>query len=455
MSGYFLASRSMHWIPVGASLFASNIGSGHFIGLAGSGANSGLSIAGFELNAIFVVLILGWVFVPVYMSSMVFTMPEYLKLRFGGERIRVYLAVLALLLSIFTKISVSLLIYSTFKKLSISILTLKADLYAGALFIKLALKWDLYPSIGLLLIISMSFTIGGGLQAVIWTDFAQTILMLIGAFYLMVLSLMEVGGYTALMAAFPLAQPSNSSSIALNMFNESCSKVTPYYNQLLRPANDPDLPWTGMVFGLTVSAVWYWCSDQVIVQRSLSAKNLSHAKAGCILAAWLKLTPLYLLVLPGMAARVLYPDEVACSKAEACQAICGSDHGCSNIAYPLLVLNLMPPAAMGLMLSVMMAALMSSLTSIFNSASTIFTIDIWKRIRKDCTEVEQVIVGRCFVVALVVISIIWIPIIEAAQGSQLFHYIQSVTSYLAPPVCAVYVLAVSCERINEKVISGI
>lgn len=162
-----------------------------------------------------------------------------------------------------------------------------------------------------MLALSCAFTIGGGLQAVIWTDFAQTILMLVGAFSLMVISLLRVGGYNKLFERFASVQPGVNFT-AYGLDNQSCSKITPYYNQLLRPATDPDLPWTGMVFGLTVSAVWYWCSDQVIVQRSLSAINLSHAKAGTILCAWLKLTPLYLLVLPGMAARVLFPNQIAC-----------------------------------------------------------------------------------------------------------------------------------------------
>lgn len=429
MSGYFLASRSMHWIPVGASLFASNIGSGHFVGLAGSGAATGIGIAGFELNAIFVLMLLGWFFVPVYVASGVYTMPEYLRKRFGGQRIRVYLSVLALLLSIFTKIS--------------------ADLFAGAVFIKQALDWNIYLSVCVLLAIACIFTVAGGLSAVIWTDFVQTILIVIGAFVLMVLSLIKVGGYERLMREFALAEPRNSSHVTFSLTNESCSKVPDNYNHLLRTAADPQLPWTGMVFGITISAVWYWCSDQVIVQRALSAKNMVHAKAGCVMAGYLKLLPLYLLVLPGMAARVLYPDLVACSNPDRCREICGSENGCTNIAYPLLVVKLMPIGARGMMLSVMLAALMSSLTSIFNSSSTIFTIDIWKKFRKNASDVELLIVGRSFVVVLVGLSIVWIPIIEQFPNSQLFHYIQSVTSYLAPPVCAVYVLAVSWKRINE------
>ncbi|KAG0413829.1 hypothetical protein HPB47_009014, partial [Ixodes persulcatus] len=296
---------------VGASLFASNIGSGHFVGLAGSGAASGIGIAGFELNA---------------------------------------------------------------------------DLFAGAIFIKQALGWNLYLSVCALLIVACLFTVAG---------------------------LVEVGGYDQLMKAFATAEPTNASYARYTATNESCSRVPDNYNHLLRSPLDSELPWTGMVFGSVVCAIWYWCSDQVIVQRALSAKNMVHAKAGCVMAGYLKLLPMYLLVIPGMAARVLFP------------------------------------GARGMMLSVMLAALMSSLTSIFNSSSTIFTIDIWKKFRKNASEMELLIVGRTFVVVLVGVSIIWIPIIEVFPSSQLFHYIQGVTSYLAPPVCAVYVLAVSWKRINE------
>ncbi|CAG2107148.1 unnamed protein product, partial [Medioppia subpectinata] len=404
---------------VGASLFSSNVGSGQFVGLAGSGASSGLSIAAFELN--------------------VSTMPEYLRKRFGGQRIRIYMSVLAILLYIFTKIS--------------------ADLYAGALFIKQSLGLNMYVSVVILLAISAVFTMAGGLTTVIWTDTVQTFLMVIGALVLTILSFNEVGskyhnpsGYNELMDNFRTRGESKNPSYIIidNSTGQSCSAITPYYRNLLRPWDDADLPWTGMVFGITISAVWYWCSDQVIVQRALSARSYSHAKAGCTLCSFIKISPFYLLVMPGMAARVLWPDEVGCSNPDICKKICGSESGCSNIAYPLLVLRLMPAGLTGLMLSVMMAALMSSLTSIFNSASTIFTIDIYNRFRKQASEVEQVIAGRIFVLFLVAVSILWIPIIESSQNSQLFNYIQSVTSYLAPPVCAVYVLAMFWGRINEK-----
>ncbi|XP_066983881.1 sodium/mannose cotransporter SLC5A10-like isoform X1 [Macrobrachium rosenbergii] len=438
VSGYFLASRNMHWIPVGASLFASNIGSGHFIGLAGSGAASGIAVAGYEQSAVYILMLLGWLFVPVYMSSGVYTMPEYLRQRFGGQRIRVYLAFLALLLYIFTKIS--------------------ADLYAGALFIQMALNktsegW-LYISIVMLLAIAALFTIAGGLTAVVWTDFVQTILMVVGAFILMGRSFAAVGGFQNLVEKYPYAMATYR---ALDESNKTCNRPPSDYMSLIRTITPgaSDYPWTGMVFGLAINSIWYWCTDQVIVQRTLASKNMSHAKAGCILASYLKFLPLWLLVFPGMAARVLFPETVGCSAPEVCKSICNKASGCSDIAYVELVLNLLPTGLSGLMLAVMMAALMSSLTSIFNSASTIFTIDVWmwgrKRLLKksEASDTELLIVGRVFVLVLVVISVIWIPVIQSLGNSQLFDYIQAISSFLAPPICAVYLLAMFWERTNE------
>ncbi|XP_068233055.1 sodium/glucose cotransporter 4-like [Palaemon carinicauda] len=437
VSSYFLASRDMHWIPVGASLFASNIGSGHFIGLAGAGAASGIAVAGFEQGSVYTLILLGWLFVPVYMSSGVYTMPEYLRKRFGGQRIRVYLSFLALILYIFTKIS--------------------ADLYAGALFIQLALnktsgEW-LYISIVILLAIAAIFTIAGGLAAVVWTDLVQIILMVIGAFILMGVSLNAVGGLQGLIEEFPYAVASQQ---AVDLFNNTCGNPPSDYMSLLRPmeAGKSAYPWTGMVIGLRINSLWYWCTDQVIVQRTLASKNMSHAKGGCVLAAYLKFLPLWLLVLPGMAARILYPDRVGCATPEACKAICGSESGCSNIAYAELVLNLLPSGLSGLMLAVMMAALMTSLTSIFNSASTIFTIDVWMLLRKKLfrskpSDAELLIVGKVFVLVLVGISVVWIPVIQSSGNSQLFHYIQRISSFLAPPICAVFILAIFWKRTTE------
>ncbi|CAF1127006.1 unnamed protein product [Rotaria sordida] len=423
-SGYFLAGRSMHFIPVGASLFASNIGSGHFIGLSGSGASSGIAVAGFELGAIYILMVLGWLFVPVYMKAEVYTMPQYLKMRYGGERIRIYLTCLALMLSIFTKISV--------------------DLYSGAVFLQQALNWNLYASVIALTLLAACFTVGGGLTAVIWTDFIQTIIMIISAFILMIISFIRVGGLEQVRNLFPyaLANTTLYSTTECGVPNEN-------YFSLIRPF-DADLPWFGMIIGGAIGSIWYWGCDQVIVQRTLAAKNISHARAGCLFAGLLKFLPLFLMVFPGMVARILFPNEIGCSDPNACYQVCHSRNGCNDIAYPLLVIRLMPNAIRGLTLACMIAALMSSLTSIFNSSSTIFTIDIWQRFRKNAHDWELMIVGRVFVMILVAVSILWIPIIRATQGSRLFDYMQAVQSFLAPPVAACYLLGVLWKRINEE-----
>ncbi|XP_074455330.1 sodium/mannose cotransporter SLC5A10 isoform X2 [Larus michahellis] len=378
----------MAWWPIGASLFASSEGSGLFIGLAGTGAAGGIAVTGFEWNATYALLALAWVFVPVYISSGIVTMPEYLQRRFGGERIRMYLSGLSLLLSIFTKIS--------------------TDLYSGALFVQVCLGWDLYLSTVLMLVVTGLYTIAGGLAAVIYTDALQTLIMVLGAIMLAVKAFNEIGGYPNLEEAYLKAVPSKI------VPNTTCHLPRADAMHLFRHPVSGDLPWTGMTFGLSIMATWYWCTDQVIVQRSLSAKNLSHAKAGSILASYLKMLPLFVIIMPGMISRVLYP------------------------------------GLRGLMIAVMMAALMSSLTSIFNSSSTLFTMDVWRKLRPGAGERELLLVGRVVTVVLVALSVVWIPILQSSSGGQLYVYIQAVTSYLAPPVTAVFVLAVFWPRANEQ-----
>ncbi|XP_032099214.1 sodium/glucose cotransporter 2 isoform X2 [Sapajus apella] len=432
VGGYFLAGRSMVWWPVGASLFASNIGSGHFVGLAGTGAAGGLAVAGFEWNALFVVLLLGWLFAPVYLTAGVITMPQYLRKRFGGHRIRLYLSVLSLFLYIFTKISV--------------------DMFSGAVFIQQALGWNIYASVIALLGITMIYTVTGGLAALMYTDTVQTFVILGGACILMGYAFHEVGGYSGLFDKYLGAATSLtvSEDPAVGNISSSCYRPRPDSYHLLRHPVTGDLPWPALLLGLTIVSSWYWCSDQVIVQRCLAGKSLTHIKAGCILCGYLKLTPMFLMVMPGMISRVLYPDEVACVVPEVCRRVCGTEVGCSNIAYPRLVVKLMPRGLRGLMLAVMLAALMSSLASIFNSSSTLFTMDIYTRLRPRAGNRELLLVGRLWVVFIVVVSVAWLPVVQAAQGGQLFDYIQAVSSYLAPPVSAVFVLALFVPRVNEQ-----
>ncbi|XP_070245707.1 sodium/mannose cotransporter SLC5A10 isoform X2 [Bos mutus] len=438
--GYFLAGRDMTWWPIGASLFASSEGSGLFIGLAGSGAAGGLAVAGFEWNATYVLLALAWVFVPIYLSSEIVTMPEYMQKRYGGQRIRMYLSVLSLLLSVFTKISI--------------------DLYAGALFVHICLGWNFYLSTVIMLAITALYTIAGGLTAVIYTDALQTLVMVAGAVILTIKAFEQIGGYEQLAEAYAQAVPSRTIS------NTTCHVPRADAMHMFRDPYTADLPWTGMTFGLTIMAAWYWCTDQVIVQRSLSARDLNHAKGGSILASYLKMLPMGLMVMPGMISRVLFPgghvledvhqvrvagtDDVGCVVPAECLRACGAEIGCSNIAYPKLVMELMPTGLRGLMVAVMMAALMSSLTSIFNSSSTLFTMDIWRRLRPRAGERELLLVGRLVIMVLVGVSVAWIPVLQGSNGGQLFIYMQSVTSSLAPPVTAVFVLGIFWRRANEQ-----
>lgn len=433
VSGYFLAGRSMTWVAIGASLFVSNIGSEHFIGLAGSGAASGFAVGAWEFNALLLLQLLGWVFIPIYIRSGVYTMPEYLSKRFGGHRIQVYFAALSLLLYIFTKLSV--------------------DLYSGALFIQESLGWNLYVSVILLIGMTALLTVTGGLVAVIYTDTLQALLMIAGALTLMVISMLEVGGFEEVKRRYMLATP-NVTSILLtyNLSNTNSCDVRPKEDALkmLRGPADEDVPWPGFVLGQTPASVWYWCADQVIVQRVLAAKNIAHAKGSTLMAGFLKLLPMFIIVVPGMISRILFADDLACINPEHCMQVCGSRAGCSNIAYPRLVMRLVPVGLRGLMMAVMIAALMSDLDSIFNSASTIFTLDVYKLLRKGASSRELMVVGRVFVAFMVVVSIAWVPIIVEMQGGQMYLYIQEVADYLTPPVAALFLLAIFWKRCNEQ-----
>ncbi|KAM8903936.1 sodium/myo-inositol cotransporter-like isoform 1-T4 [Spinachia spinachia] len=435
VSGYFLAGRSMNWAAVGASLFVSNIGSEHFIGLAGSGAASGLSVAAWELNALLLLQLLGWVFIPVYIQCGVSTMPEYLSKRFGGNRLKVCSAALSLILYVFTKLSV--------------------DLYAGALFIQESLGWNLYLSIILLISTTALLTVTGGLVAVIYTDAVQAFIMIAGALCLTCIGLFKVGGLEGVRTKYMEASP-NITAILLSSpnltYSESCHLhllPKPDALKVLRGPTDVDLPWPGFLLGQTPASIWYWCTDQVIVQRVLAAKSVAHAKGSTVMAGFLKILPMFIIVIPGMISRILFADELACISPEHCLEVCGSASGCSNVAYPRLVMSLMPVGLRGLMMAVIIAALMSDLDSIFNSASTIFTLDIYTMLRKQPSSRELVMVGRLFVVFMVIASIAWVPVIIEMQGGQMFYYIQEVTDYLTPPVSATFLLAVLWRRCNE------
>ncbi|XP_076721783.1 solute carrier family 5 member 4 isoform X1 [Callospermophilus lateralis] len=429
VGGFFLAGRDMSWWPMGASLFASNIGSDHFVGLAGSAAASGIAVVVDEWNAMYMVLILGWIFVPIYIKGGVMTMPEYLRKRFGGKRLQIYLSVLSLFICVAVRIS--------------------SSIFSGAIFIQLALGLDIYLAIFILLAVTAVYTITGGLASVIYTDTLQAIIMLAGSFILMGFAFAEVGGYDSFTEKYMNAIPSVIEGDNLTISPQCYTPQADAFH-IFRDAITGDIPWPGLMFGMNILAVWYWCTDQIMVQRCLCGKNMSHVKAACIMCGYLKILPIFFMVMPGMISRILYTDIVACVVPSECVKHCGVEVGCTNYAYPMLVLELMPAGLRGLMLSVMLASLMSSLTSIFNSASTLFSIDIYTNIRKQASEKELLIVGRIFVIILLVISIAWVPLVQVSQKGQLFHYLSSISSYLGPPIAAVFLLAIFCKRVNEQ-----
>ncbi|XP_053521032.1 sodium/glucose cotransporter 1-like isoform X2 [Artibeus jamaicensis] len=399
---FFLAGRNLAWWLAGASLFASNTGTAHFMGLAGTAATSGVAIGAFEWNAPFLLCVLGWIFSPIYIKAGVVTMPEYLRKRFGGCRIQILLATLYLLLYVFHKISV--------------------EICTGAMFMRLVLGLDIYLITIVLLTITGIYTI---------TAFK------------------EVGGYQELLHKYLNAKPSITQEGNWTAKPE-CYLPRPDSFHIFRDPITGDIPWPGVVFGLPILSFYYWCTDQIFVQRCLAGKNMSHVKSSCILCGYLKLLPMFTVVMPGMISRILYTDKVACITPSECEKHCGARTTCSPIAYPALIVGLLPKGARGLMLSTLWASLMSSLTSIFNSASALFTLDIYTQIRPMATEKELMVTGRFFVIILLALTTIWVHVAQTAHSEWLFDYMQAVMSYLVPPIAAVFLLAVFCKRVTEQ-----
>src|SRR5881398_1843588 len=394
---YFLASRSVGWFAIGASLFVSNISTEHFIGLAGSGATSGLAVGHFEWLACMILLILGWVFVPFYLRSNVFTMPEFLERRFN-RNCATYLASISVIAYIFTKISV--------------------HLYAAAIVLERVVGWSPLTAAVILVVATGIYTIAGGLSAVIYTDLVQTIILIIGAVILTLIGLHQVGGFAGLRTALP-----------------------PNYFHMIKRASDPEFPWTGIFFGAPILGIWYWCTDQVIVQRVLSAKDEGHAKAATIFAGFLKILPVFILVLPGLIAVALYRDLFKFGPGG--QVLNG------DIAYPTLVVNLLPTGLVGLMIAALLAALMGAMSSVFNSASTLVTLDFYKKLRPAASEHQLVSFGRAATGIMVVLGLLWVPFIHLIS-SQLYIYLQSVQAYISPPITACFILGILWTRLNSS-----
>ena len=377
---YFLAGRHVGWFAVGASLFSTNISSEHFIGLVGAGASSGLPVACYELGAAFCLFLLGWLFVPYYLRTKVFTMPEFLEKRFDA-RSRRYLTLISLFAYIFTKISV--------------------HLYAGAILMEQVAGWNYLTTSILLVLATGIYTISGGLAAVIYTDLFQSIVLVAGAAALTIVGLGEVGGFAGLRAALPAD-----------------------YFHMIKPLSDPSYPWIGSTIGVLILGIWYWCTDQSIVQKTLSARGISDARKGTLLCAALKILPLFILIVPGLIAKALFP------------AIVTGDN-----AFPTLVVRLLPPGLKGLLVAALMAALMSAMSSVLNSCSTLVTMDIYKKTHPNRSERQLVLFGRITTGVVVLLSILWIPVIPYLSN-QLFQYLQSVQACVAAPITAVFLVGV-------------
>ena len=401
---YFLAGRNVGWFVIGASIFASNIGSEHVVGLAGTGFSSGTPLAHYELHA-WIVLLLGWLFLPFYIRSGAFTMPEFLEKRFDS-RSRWFLSVFSLFAYVLTKVSVTI--------------------YAGGIVVSELLNLDFWVGAIGIVVFTGIYTIVGGLKAVVYTETLQTVVLIAGSIIITYLGFQEVGGWDQL--------------------TKTVIEVSPEHFNMWRPWDDPEFPWAGLLFGGTIVGIWYWCTDQYIVQRTLAANNITIGRRGAIFGAYLKLLPILIFLVPGIIAYALTiqnPEVFSVIDPET-----GLER--ADRAFPMLVTTLLPVGLKGLVAGGLMAALMSSLASVFNSCSTIFTIDIYKQISPEKSEKFLVNVGKIATVVIVVLGIAWIPIMEKIGGGVMYQYLQNVQAYIAPPVTTVFLLGIIWKRVNAQ-----
>jgi SSS family solute:Na+ symporter len=390
--GFFLAGRNVGWFVVGASLFASNIGAEHLVGLAGTGAASGIAVAQFEIIAGLVLLLLGWFFVPFYLRSGVFTMPEFLERRYSSGP-RMYLAIVSVISYVLTKISVTIA--------------------AGGIVFEALMGINFWVGATIVVLATGVYTLFGGLKAVLYTDAMQMFVLLIGAIVVTVLGLQAIGGWDGLTAV-----------------------VGPGRFDLWQPSSHPDFPWTGILFGAPILGVWYWCTDQFIVQRVLAARNQVEARRGTIFAGLLKQLPLFIFVLPGV---------IAFALAESGKLELSSP----DQALPALAAQLLPTGLRGVLVAGLLAALMSSLSSVFNSSATLVTMDLYKHWRPQASSRQLVITGQVATVVLVLFGLAWIPLMKLISG-QLYTYLQSVQAYISPPIAAVFLVGLLWPRANAK-----
>ncbi|MDN3641668.1 sodium:solute symporter [Lutimonas halocynthiae] len=400
---YFLAGKTAGWFVIGASLFSSNIGSEIIIGVSGAGARGEMPQANFEIIAALILILLGWVFVPFYLRAGVYTMPEFLEIRYS-KACRNYLSVISVLAYVITKISLII--------------------FAGALVFE-TMGISFWTGAIITIVATGFYTVLGGLKAVIYTDMIQTFILLAGTGAVTYYGLMEIGGWNALMDTLTEAASKPENPPVERFFN------------LWRPSDDTSYPWTGMLFGAPILGVWYWCTDQFIVQRTLSAKDISNARRGTLFAGFLKLLPVFIFFIPGVIAYAL-----------AQKGMLNFSLDNPDQALPAMITGFLPIGLKGLAISGLLAALMSSLSSAFNSSSTLITFDFYKQWKPQASEKELVWVGQLATLVLVIASFLWIPFMKTLMGGGLFHYLQSVQAYISPPIAAVFLFGLFFKWIN-------
>ena len=414
---YFLGGKDATWIAIGASIFASNIGSEHLIGLAGAGASSGMAMAHWEIQG-WMILILGWVFVPFYTRSMVYTMPEFLERRYNTQS-RTILSVISLISYVLTKVAVTV--------------------YAGGLVFQqvFGIKelWGIdffwIAAIGLVVITAI-YTIFGGMKSVLYTSVLQTPILLLGSLIILVLGMKALGSWDQM--------------LQLCDVKPSYEGATGTMIHLMRSNSDPQYPWLGALIGSAVIGFWYWCTDQYIVQRVLSGKNEKESRRGTIFGAYLKLLPVFLFLIPGMIAFALH-QKYAGDGGFLPLLADGTPN--ADAAFPTLVAKILPAGVKGLVVCGILAALMSSLASLFNSSAMLFTIDFWKRLKPQTSEKSLVRIGQMATVVIVILGILWIPIMRSV-GNVLYNYLQDVQSVLAPGIAAAFLLGITWKRASAK-----
>lgn len=441
---YFLAGRHLGWLIVGASIFASNIGSEHLVGLAGSGATDGVAMAHFELHA-WCLLVLGWVLVPFYMRSMVYTMPEFLERRFSPAS-RWVLSIISLVAYVLTKIAVG--IYAGGVVFGALLPEISLDLG----FVRLDSFW-----VGSLAVLGATglYTVLGGMRAVAYTEALQTAILVLGSVLVTIFGLEKLGGWSELRAALPSEMfnlwkplvPAGVEGTWAPVLEKNAA------GEVIRQAwyFNGNFPWLGMLFCAPVIGLWYWCTDQYIVQRALGAHNEREARRGTIFASFLKLLPVFIFIIPGMICYALalsgkVPELRTILMDQGGKMVANRD--AAQGAFPLLVAHVLPVGIRGIVVAGLLAALMSSLAGVFNASSTLFTVDLYQKFKPLASQAELVRIGRLAATAMVLIGLLWIPVIKGSKG--LYFYLQAMQSYLAPPIFTVFFLGVFMKRLNGK-----